>query len=145
MLDKTNIQDYTFKSKLPIQIRMTDLDTFNHVNNGVLSAYFDLGRLNYLKQVTGNVNLTTLDLVLVHTEYDFFASVRFQSKIIVETKIVDFGNKSLKMLQRIVDEQDENKCYCTCFSVLSGYDHQHDCSQVIDSHFKELVKAFEQI
>ena len=57
MSDRIKIQDYTFKSKLPIQIRMTDIDAFNHVNNGVLSAYFDLGRLHYLKEITGKLNL----------------------------------------------------------------------------------------
>ena len=143
MSDRIKVQDYTFKSKLPIQIRMTDIDAFNHVNNGVLSAYFDLGRLHYLKEITGKLNLQTLDLVLVHTEYDFFASVRFYSKVMVETKVVELGNKSLKMVQQIVDEQDERKCYCTCYSVLSGYDNQHDCSQIIDNQIKDKIRIFE--
>ncbi|MBO4739783.1 MAG: acyl-CoA thioesterase [Bacteroidales bacterium] len=143
MSDRIKIQDYTFKSKLPIQIRMTDIDAFNHVNNGVLSAYFDLGRLHYLKEITGKLNLQTLDLVLVHTEYDFFASVRFYSNVMVETKVVELGNKSLKMVQQIVDEQDESKCYCTCYSVLSGYDNQHDCSQTIDDQIKDKIRIFE--
>ena len=142
MLNK-RLQEYIFKSKLSIQIRMTDIDAFNHVNNGVLSAYFDLGRLNYLKELTGSLNLQTLDLVLVHTEYNFFASVRFDSQIVVETKIIGLGNKSVKMIQQIVDEQDDNKCFCTCFSILSGYDHQNDTSKQIDNQFKEFVKNFE--
>ena len=61
----------------------------------------------------------------------------------VETKVVELGNKSLKMVQQIVDEQDESKCYCTCYSVLSGYDNQHDCSQTIDDQIKDKIRIFE--
>ena len=35
----------------PIQIRMSDLDPYNHVNNGAQCNYFDMGRSRYFEHV----------------------------------------------------------------------------------------------
>ena len=56
-----------FRVSVPVQVRMSDLDPFVHVNNGVQCHYFDLGRSFYLEKVLQNqVDWTTIDLVLQH-------------------------------------------------------------------------------
>ncbi|MBP5413380.1 MAG: acyl-CoA thioesterase [Bacteroidales bacterium] len=138
-----DINNITFKNRLPIQLRMTDIDALHHVNNGVICSYFDLGRLHYMKAVSGAFELKDIDIVLVHTEYDFSASIRFNDTIAVDTAILEFGTKSVKMVQRIVNTAT-NKCYCTCYSVLAGYDHQRDSSAPIKEEFKRKVMAYER-
>ena len=138
-----NINNVSFKSRIKIQIRMTDIDILNHVNNGVIASYFDLGRLNYLKTVSGKIDLAKLDLVIVHTEFDYFASIRFTDNIAVDTTVVEFGNKSVKMAQRIIDV-NTGKCFCSCISVLCGFDREKDCAIPIDENFKMNVLKFER-
>jgi len=137
-------KDITFKNKINIQIRMTDLDPFGHVNNGVIYSYYDIGRISYLKHLHEETDWGKMDKVVVHTECDFIESILFEDDIRVETKIVDIGNKSVKMLQRIVDNRTSN-IKSTCFSVMSGYDRSTNCSKTIPSAFKEKVEKHENI
>ena len=135
--------DISFKHIFPIQVRMTDLDPFGHVNNGVFLSYYDLGRLNYLQQVTQKpLNWADLDTVLVHVSCDFKDSVLFNDAVFVGTKVVEVGNRSIKMLQHIFTENP----YClksTCYSVLSGFDKEKNCSKPISEKLKTEIRESE--
>lgn len=132
----------TFKSKIPIQIRMTDIDPLGHVNNGVFFSYYDVGRLHYLSQIKDDVHWETIEKVIVRLECDFMESIIYTDDISVETKVIEIGNKSLKMMQRIVDN-NTGKIKSTCLSILSGYDKQNNISKAISDEFREKVAAFE--
>jgi acyl-CoA thioester hydrolase len=132
-----------FRSKKSIQIRMTDLDPFGHVNNGVIYSYYDIGRLHYLSLLDENTQWENIDKVVVHTECDFMDSILFSDNIYVETKIIAIGHKSIKMMQRIVDENTD-KIKSVCSSVLLGYDRNNNTSKEISKEFKEKVELFEK-
>ena len=140
LVDTSNL---TFKSRKSIQIRMTDLDPFGHVNNGVIYSYYDVGRLHYLSQMNEDIQWEKMDKVIVHTECDFMEAILFEDDISVETKIIDIGKKSIKMMQRIV-ENNSGRIKSTCLSVLSGYDRGNNCSKEIDEGFKGKILNFEK-
>ena len=137
--------DITFKNIIPVQVRMTDLDPFGHVNNSIFLSYYDLGRLNYIQQVTGKIlNWNTLDSVLVHVSCDFKNSVLFNDAVFVGTKVVELGNRSIKMLQHLFTENP----YCLksiCYSVLSGFDKENNCSKPIPEEMKAGILKFEDL
>jgi acyl-CoA thioester hydrolase len=137
-------KDILFKNKTNIQIRMTDLDPFGHVNNGVIYSYYDMGRINYLKDLHEETDWEKMDKVIVHTECDFMESILFDDDIRIESKVISIGNKSIKLLQRIVDSKTGN-IKSTCFSVMSGFDRKTNSSKVISSTFKEKVAKYEGI
>ncbi len=134
-----------FKSKKHIQIRMTDLDPFGHVNNGVIYSYYDLGRLDYLNQINEDTRWDKMDKVVVRTECDFMESILFLDDLSVETKIIGIGTKSVKMIQRIIDNNNTGKIKSTCLSIMSGYDKENNTSKEISKEFKEKVETFEGI
>lgn len=129
----------SFKHILPVQVRMTDLDPFGHVNNSILLSYYDLGRLDYIQQVTQKpLDWNELDTVLVHVSCDFKDSVLLNDVIFVGTKVVEVGNRSIKMLQHIFTENP----YClksTCYSVLSGFDKEKNCSKAISEEMRGRI------
>ncbi|MCL2327767.1 MAG: acyl-CoA thioesterase [Bacteroidetes bacterium] len=133
----------TFKSKLPITIRMTDLDPFGHVNNGVYYSYYDIGRFHYLSQIKEDIRWAVLDKVIVRIECDFKAPILYGDDISVETKVIEIGNRSVKMMQRIVDNNTGN-VKSTCIAILCGYDRQNNTSKEISQDFKDRVKTFEE-
>ena len=132
-----------FKSKLPIQIRMTDLDPFGHVNNGVYYSYYDIGRFHYLTLIKEDIRWEVLDIVIVRTEIDFKDSIHYEDDISVETGMLEMGNKSFKMMQRIIDNRT-GIIKSTCIAVLCGFDRQNNTSKEISQDFKDRVSAFEQ-
>lgn len=136
--------NYVFKHHFPVQVRMTDLDPVGHVNNGTQLSYYDLGRLNYLETLQNKkIDWNEIDMVVVHINCDFVDSIYFNDKIIVETKVLEIGNKSIKMLQRIVNSET-NKIKSTCYSVMAGYDKQNNSSKPISETFKKQVFLFEE-
>ena len=136
-------EDITFKSVTPVQVRMTDLDPFGHVNNSILVSYYDIGRLQYMEDVTGKaIDWNELESVLVHVRCDFMDSVRMNDAVFVGTKVVGLGSRSIKIQQHLFTENP----YClksTCYSVLSGFDKEKNCSKVIPEELKEKIRRFE--
>jgi acyl-CoA thioester hydrolase len=122
---------------------MTDLDPFGHVNNGVFLSYYDLGRLDYIRKITHKaLDWSELESVLVHVSCDFKDSVLFNDVVFVGTKVVELGNRSIKMMQHLFTENP----YClksTCYSVLSGFDKEKNCSKPIPEDWKEKIYEFE--
>ena len=71
---------------MPIQIRFSDLDALNHVNNSYHSQYFDVGRINYFEAVMGSkVDWSKIMVVIVHIEIDILEPIIQGDKINVET------------------------------------------------------------
>ncbi len=135
---------YTFHHQVPIQVRMTDIDPVGHVNNSVQLTYYDLGRLKYLETIQKKeIDWQELDMVVVHTACDFYYSIFLNDNIVVETKVVGIGEKSVKILQRIIDNTT-NEIKSTCYSIMSGYDKKNNCSKKIPEYFKTKVLEFEK-
>jgi acyl-CoA thioester hydrolase len=133
-----------FLFSVPIQIRMSDLDPFVHVNNGAQCNLFDYGRSAYFETVFGGqIDWTQLDLVLVHVELDFLLPVKYHESVVCETKIYEIGNKSLKMIQQLRNT-DNNVIKTQCKSVLAGFDRKLNISLPIKEIYKEKIIAFEK-
>ena len=96
------------------------------------------------KVLQDQVDWTTIDLVLVHIELDFAAPVEFHDRLVCESKIVEIGNKSLKMVQRLRDTKT-NTVKTTCFSVLAGFDRKTHQSIPIQEKYKQLIREFEGV
>lgn len=142
MMMKNSAEIYTnYRSRIPIQVRMTDLDALGHVNNGVIYSYYDTGRLHYFAQIGEDTSWDTFDKVLVRTECDFRRSILYGDEIYVDTAVIGIGDRSVRMMQRIIDSGGMVRS--TCLSILSGYDRQMNASKKIPADFRVRVNDFE--
>ncbi|PZX16702.1 acyl-CoA thioester hydrolase [Breznakibacter xylanolyticus] len=120
-------QPIHFPMSLPVQIRFNDIDPFGHVNNATYQEYFDLGRVQYFKQIfDGQLFTKDTALVIASIYTNFVSPVRLNDIIEVRTKIDEIGNKSLKMLQHVVDSHT-GELKATCQSTMVCFrtsDHQ---------------------
>lgn len=60
----------------PIQIRFSDMDPMQRVNNSVYSSYLELGRLDFCKKYISIKTLQDIPFVLVRVELDILNSLR---------------------------------------------------------------------
>lgn len=140
-----NFDTTHFRHQVEIQMRFSDLDALNHVNNGCQMQYFDVGRIHYMTDVLGKeIDWSEDFCVIVHLELDFMSSLEMGMKPYVETKIVSFGEKSMKMFQRIIDK-NTGEVKSTCFSVLAGLDRKNHCSMPIPEYLKQAFTSFEEV
>lgn len=137
-------QPIHFPLSLPVQIRFNDIDPFGHVNNATYQEYFDLGRVQYFRQIfNGDLFTKEMALVIASINTNFLDAVRLHDQIEVHTKIDEIGNKSLKMLQHVIDTRT-GELKATCLSVMVCFrtsDHQ---TQMIPDAWREKFIAFEK-
>lgn len=143
-MDNIRPENDSYKFRLPIQIRFSDLDALNHVNNSYQAQYYDLGRINYFEVANGGrFDWNKTVVVIVNTENNFFKPILQGEKLYVETKLVKFGTKSMTMHQRLITEEGEIKG--TCRTILAGFDRNTHSSKEIPDDFKEKFLKFEGI
>lgn len=121
-----------------IQIRFNDVDQMGHVNNAVIMEYFDLGKVAFFTDHGLPPEENDFTVIIVHYEVDFQRQIHFRDSVCVETEIERFGNKSLTLLQRVVDTHSGNTC-ATCRTVMSGYCRSTNTSATIPDDFRKRL------
>ncbi|MDR2910313.1 MAG: acyl-CoA thioesterase [Bacteroidales bacterium] len=134
-----------FNHRIDVQLRFSDIDGFKHVNNSVFFEYFDLGRLNYIKDVL-NLCISLNDeqsIVIASTKTDYIRSVYLWDSIAVYTKVYRLGNKSFRIVQWLVKSGEETPSV-VCDSIMSGFVPSIEQSMPIPDKWRQKFNEFEK-
>lgn len=139
----TPMDNTHFNFSVPIQIRMSDLDPFNHVNNGVQCSYFDMGRSAYIEEILGHkIDWLAIDLVLAHISIDFLVPINYGDQIVCMCKVTRLGNKSFTMIQQLVEIQS-HIVKTKSESIIVGLDREKLIAIPIRQEYRDKLKEFE--
>ena len=129
---------------LPLQLRFNDVDMMGHVNNAVIMEFFDLGKSCYFADAGIPVTPDEGDfcVMVVHLEVDFHSQIHWRDNIAVTTYVSNWGNKSLRVKQQIVNVDTGQPC-ATCSTVMSGYSRSSGKSAQIPSDIKARVEKYD--
>ena len=123
----------------PIQIRMSDLDPFDHVNNGAQCNLFDFGRSKFFEHIFNQaIDWMTFEYVLVHVELDFKLPVRIHDEIVCETEVYDKGHTSFKMRQYLKNAVT-NDILTVCHSVIVFIDREKNVPKEIPEDHRFML------
>lgn len=123
----------------PIQIRMSDLDPFDHVNNGAQCNLFDYGRSQYFENLFNKeIDWLTFDFVLVHVELDFKKPVKIHDRIVCETEAYEVGHTSFKMRQYLKNAVTD-EILTVCHSVIVCIDREKNIPKEISDGQKLIL------
>ncbi len=135
-----------FKHAIPIQIRFSDIDRLNHVNNAVYHQYVELGRVNYFNTVLKDlVDWNLQGFVLARTEMDFLISLTFGQNLMCYSRVYEIGNKSLKTETHLYCVEEEPKLAVLCKGVLVCMDYVQNKSILIPEIWRTKIYAYEGI
>ncbi len=136
-------QEVEFYFETPLQIRFNDIDSLGHVNNTIIQEYFDLGRVHYFKSIfTPDINWTTFPAIIASIKTDFVSPVFINDKLLVKTKTIKIGNKSMNLIQQITDTNGVIKA--VSHSVMVGFDHNTQSSIAITNEWREKINLAEK-
>lgn len=136
--------EQTFKHEIPLQLRFNDIDILGHLNNSVYFNFFDLGKSRYFEAVRGEkLDWHNADVVIASIQADFLAPVFYNEQIAVQTAVTEIGNKSFKMLQRIINTRT-GQIKCNCTSIMVGFDIATIQSKEISQEWKKDIMAYEE-
>ena len=135
-------EEYSFQQEYPIQIRFNDIDPMGHVNNAIMQEYFDIGRLYYLNLMFDKkIEHNGLTLFIASIQTDFLSPIQLEDSIKVQTKVYELGNKSLKMVQRLISEKGNIKAFSK--SVMVCVSSATNESQVIPDSWRSIINQME--
>lgn len=132
----------TFKSCVPIQIRFSDVDLLGHVSNTQYQNYFDLGKTDYFAKVLPEIDFSGLCVVGASVKIDYILPVFMHSKVVVKTRIVKVGTKSMTLEHQIAGSGTD-EVYATCTVVLVCFHVKEQISYPIPEEWKRKISAFE--
>jgi acyl-CoA thioester hydrolase len=96
-----------FRHFIPVQIRFSDIDRLNHVNNACYLNYFELGRVVYFNEVLkGLINWEVQGFILARTEIDHIMPLFLNDEVKCYTRVMSIGTKSLTM-ENVITKKGE--------------------------------------
>ena len=135
---------FPFKCATTVQMRFNDIDALGHVNNSVYFQFFDLAKTEYYAgiKVNAEIDWQKPALIIVNVNCSFLAPTVFREPIEVLSQCVRLGNKSLTMLQHVVNK-DTREVKATCETVLVNIDPKTNQPAPIPQVWRDAITAFE--
>lgn len=120
-----------------IHPRFCDTDALGHISNTVVPVWLLEGREALLRVFVPDLDFRKASLVVVRTEIDFPAEIRFGTDVDVTTALEKIGNSSLTVLQEILQG---NACVCRARTVMVNFDPQNRRSQPIPDGVRQQLE-----
>lgn len=129
-----------------ISVRNYEIDWQGIVHNGNYLLYFEVARLEYLKQLGMEFDQRAINghskIVVVRNEIDYASQATFGDSLAIHTRIVAINNSSFTCESIMENERtgvlvSKNKC------ILVWIDPDTNKSTRVPEHFRHRVQQFE--
>jgi acyl-CoA thioester hydrolase len=77
-----------------VKPRFYETDAFGHVNNTVISAWFETAREPIFRIFSAEMNIREISIILAKIEVNFVAQIHYGTKVLLKTSIGKIGNSS---------------------------------------------------
>jgi acyl-CoA thioester hydrolase len=115
------LSDYKYKT--PIAIRFSDVDAVGHVNNAIYLTYFEVARINYLKDIL-SWNLRENGIIVGRNEVNYLKPIILDDEIACYVRTTRIGNSSFDVMQVLVKSTPNGEEICTVGkAVCISYDY----------------------
>ena len=137
------VADTPFHCSTAVQLRYTDFDMHQHVNNNAYFTFFDLAKVDYFTKVGNNrFDIDHRSLVIANINVNFFNPTMLNEQVVVQTQCIRVGDKSLTLLQQVCNTlTGEVKCSAT--TVLVHFDADTATPLTIPDHWRQAFNEFE--
>ncbi len=136
-----------FKHKIRLNVRFSDLDAMQHVNNATYLTYLEEARIGYFNQVL-NLPMDNLDFgaVVARIEISYIRPIMLGDGIEVLTRVSRIGNKSSELESMILVEKEGNRTVAAeALTKLVSYNFEKLTSVPVPEDIKNAIKKFEGI
>jgi len=129
-----------------IQLRFSDVDMLQHVNNAKFPTYMELGRIGYFDDIIAfGHNWRELGIIVAAYGVQFLLPIYYTDKLFIETEVESMGNKSFNIIYRFVVESDTGPIIkATGNSVMVCFHYVENRSVPIPQAWKDKVNEFQQ-
>lgn len=120
-----------------LKVRFYETDALGHVNNTVIPAWFETGRLPVFELFTEQGNLYEVSLIVANLNVDFVRPVYFGKPVTLKTYIARIGNSSFDIGSEVW--QNDQLC-AKGTTILVNYDHKNGKAVAISDSIKDKLR-----
>ena len=132
-----------FHHRIPLQIRFNDIDLLGHVNNTIYFSFYDTGKARYMETLRkGEINFRKVETVIANIDCAFRRPIYFGQNIDCLTRLLEIGDKHIKLQQMIVDH-DTDEVHSLCETVMVYVDVASLHPITVPDDWRRLYKEFE--
>lgn len=139
-MEETQRQSY--RHRIPVQLRFSDVDRFGHVNNAVMFSLYDMAKTEYLNSVLREHTKGDTLAVVVNINADFIHPVFYGDKIEILTAVTRIGNKSVTVAQQAVNTKTGSVA-STCRTVLVCFSASKNDSVPVPPEIRRRITEYE--
>lgn len=142
-----------FHHRVDVPVRIADTDTFDHVHNAIYLTYFEIGRVGYLDQATGEglpvpAFGARISFILAEARVAYRSPAIYGEILTVETRVARIGRTSLTMDHRITapamgDDTGPGRLVAVGETVLVRYDYHTAAAMPLEARLVSFFEAFE--
>lgn len=135
-----------FKSKITVQIRYADLDTYGHVNNKVYLGFLEDARIQYIRDLGLAEKFTVFDFgaVVGRIDIKYLYPIQLGDKVGVYTRCVRIGNKSYDLESVVIIETyGQTILAARALVTMVSFDLKTGKSRHVNPDFVRAVLDFE--
>lgn len=138
-------QDY--RHSTAIQIRFSDIDRLNHVNNACYLTYFETSRVNYFNQVFHmHADWSRKGFVIARSEINHIRPLHLGDEVACFTKMLRIGNKSMTVKNTLAKKESGQWVICAeGLGVLVAMDYTTRISMPVPEAWRRLISDFEAL
>ena len=131
---------------LPIQIRFADVDLANHVHNAVYLHWFELARMELLRNVvTPEHDWQTEGLILARNEVDYRMPVNMTDRIEATAWCAAIGTKSFDLQYRILRTAGPKPGVCAeGRSIMVCFDYIAEATIAIPTDWRKALEEMKK-
>jgi len=128
-----------------IQLRFSDVDMLQHVNNAKFATYMELARIKFFDDIIASGhNWRELGIIVAAYGVEFKAPIYYTDVLYLETSVTEIGTKSFKIEYRfIVDSETGPIEKATGTTTMVCFHYLENKSVAVPKEWREKINAFQ--
>lgn len=118
--------------------RFYETDALGHINNTVVSGWFETGREPVFRLFNPELALDAWNLILARVEIDYVAQIRYGGEVTLLTGIEKIGNSSFVVAQ---EAWQDDVCVARGKAVQVFFNYLTQKSEAIPAPFRQQLAA----
>lgn len=117
--------------------RFYETDALGHINNTVVSGWFESGREPIFRLFNPSLALTEWNLILARVEIDYVAQIQYGSDVTLLAGIEKIGNSSFVVAQ---EAWQDNVCVARGKAVQVFFNYRTQKSEPVPEQFRRQLE-----
>jgi len=136
----------SFKHQAEVQVRNYEVDWQGIVHNAVYLQYFEVGRIEYLRNLGLTVDLKSIQhearIVLVRNELNYRSPARFDEAVRIWSRIAYIRNSSFAF-EGMIEAAKDNRLIAENLAVHVWLDARTGRPRSVPDDFRNMVQKYE--